>query len=78
MSWLALSLVLSIVLTIVLNVALRAFPHASDRLNERLNERLMRPPQERSHVRVFFPWKSMLIASVLLTIALNLLLLIFR
>ncbi len=78
MSWLALSIVLSIVLTIVLNVAIRAFPDAGRRMNERLTRLAERDEPQHSRVRVIFPWKAMLIGSLLLTIAINLLVWIFR
>ena len=78
MSWLALSIVLSIVLTIVLNVAIRAFPDTGRRMNERLTRMAERDEPGRSRVRVIFPWKAMLIGSLLLTIAINLVLLAFR
>ena len=70
------SLVLSVILTVVLNVFLRAFPGASDRAARRLDD-VMTPKtggRRGNRVRVFAPWKSMLVASLLLTIAINVLL----
>ena len=74
MEWLAVSLVLSVILTIVANVALRMFPRAGERMSERLEEYARREPDEppRSGVRVIFPWKAMIIGSIVLTIVLNL------
>jgi hypothetical protein len=76
MNWLVASLVLSIVLTVALNVVIRLFPNAPDRVARRLDEldRGQRgPDDDRPRVRVYFPWKWMLVASLLLTLALNLL-----
>jgi hypothetical protein len=77
-SWLALSLVLSVVLTVVLNVALRLFPGAGQRLL-RAFARLTWPHRYGTdgtdgRVRVVVPWKTMIVASVLLTVAINLIL----
>ena len=76
MSWLAASLVLSIVLTIVLNLAIRLFPGAGQRLGDSL-ERLAAPPPgqaaDERRVRVMFPWRLMLLVSIVGTIVLNLL-----
>ncbi len=68
MRWLVLSVALSLVLTVLLNVGLRLFPGASSR-------RAPRPQAaEGQRIRVFVPWKAMVLVSVLLTILLNLLL----
>jgi hypothetical protein len=73
-----LSLVASIVLTVLVNVALWIFPRVGERFEESLRraaERAKPEPDDtnRSAVRVLFPWKLMLIASLVLTLALNLL-----
>jgi hypothetical protein len=85
MSWLAFSLVASVILTIVLNVALRLFPGAGHRLAEGFDRVAEGNRDERNsddgsrqRVRVFFPWKAMLIGSLLLTVAINVALIIFR
>jgi hypothetical protein len=75
MNWLLVSLVASVVLTIVLNVGLRAFRGPGDRTSRRLEswpgaDDQRRPGSER-RVAVFFPWKAALIASLVLTILLN-------
>jgi hypothetical protein len=80
MSALAFSIVASVVLTIVLNVALRLFPGAGQRASEaiaRLTERSTRDTaseEDQRRVRVIVPWKAMLLASLALTLLLNLLL----
>ena len=81
--WLVVSIVLSIVLTIVVNLVLWLFPGAGRRAADgmgRLADNADRraPDGGGSHVRVIFPWKAMLIGSIVLTLALNLLLLLAR
>ena len=71
MNWLVTSLVLSVVLTIVLNVALRVFPGAGDRVVSRIEQ--TDATDDAPRVRVFFPWKAMLVASLLLTLVVNVL-----
>jgi hypothetical protein len=78
--WLAFSLVASLVLTVLLNLAIRLWPGAAERGARRMSEwterqepRDARPGQ----VRLITPWKAMLIGSVVLTIALNLLIRLF-
>jgi hypothetical protein len=71
---LALSLVLSLVLTIVLNVVLRVVPRAGDRAASALARAAQpRPGEPERRVQVFVPWKAMLVASVVLTLLVNLL-----
>ncbi len=73
MNWLVLSIVLSIVLTVVLNLGVRAFPNGPRRLQERADSWVERQADDSSpRVRVFFPWKAMLIGSIVLTVLLNL------
>jgi hypothetical protein len=81
--WLLFSLVASVVLTVVLNVALRMFPGAGRALGnlfDRITERVDTPSDEAGEapdeprVRVIVPWKLMLVASVILTVVINLLL----
>ncbi len=76
MSWLAFSLVASVILTVVLNVALRLFPGARDRLSESLDR--VAADGEPNPARVIVPWKAMLIGSLLLTVAINVVPVIFR
>jgi hypothetical protein len=72
--WLAISIVLSIVLTVVLNVALRAFPRAGEQIDQRLTQLA----EERPEGGVYFPWKAMIVVSLVLTIGLNLFLWVLR
>lgn len=68
------SLVVSIVLTVVLNLLVRAFPGATDRGLRRLDgwaESQSQVQRSDRRVRVYFPWKSMLLASLVLTIVVN-------
>lgn len=78
--FLIVSIVASVVLTVLLNVALRAFPRSAERLDERVTRLTERPSSpahdETGRVRVVFPWKAMLIGSLVLTVVLNLLLML--
>jgi hypothetical protein len=82
--WLVVSIVLSVVLTVAVNVIFWLFPDAGRGIGDavgRLAEDADRRSTDRgdgSHVRVIVPWKAMLIGSLVLTVALNLLLLIGR
>ena len=82
MSPLAFSIVASIVLTVVLNLVLWMFPGAGQRLGEAVTRLVERSDNqdgaETGRVRFYFPWKAMLIGSIALTIAINVLLLLFR
>ena len=82
MSPLAFSILASIVLTVVLNLMLRLFPGAARRLGDAVTRLAERPADqsgaEPGRVRFFFPWKLMLIGSIVLTIAINLLLVLLR
>lgn len=78
MTWLVASVVLSVVLTVILNVGARLFPDAGRRAARRIDESTWgRDPRDRS-IRVWAPWKVMILASAVLTIVLNLLLWIAR
>jgi hypothetical protein len=88
--WLVVSIVLSIVLTVVVNFVLWLFPGAGRRVADgfgRLAENADRwstkgdgahVAEGGSHVRVFVPWKAMLIGSIVLTVAINVLLALTR
>ena len=81
--WLVVSIVLSIVLTVVVNLALWLFPGAGRRVADgfgRLTEDADRAASGRagSSVHVFAPWKAMLIGSIVLTVVLNVVLLLWR
>jgi hypothetical protein len=71
--WLALSIVLSVVLTVALNVALRLFPSANARIARGVERHTVLNRDDRG-TRVIVPWKTMLVASVVLTILSNVLL----
>lgn len=76
MDWLVLSLVASVVLTVVLNVAIRLWPGAARRGEQQLTNwaQRQRPTElgsEQRRVQVIVPWKAMLLASLGLTILLN-------
>jgi hypothetical protein len=82
--WLAASIVLSVALTLALNIALRLFPGSGQRLFQAFN-RLVSPPADPAdnpannadrRVRVFVPWKAMIVGSLVLTVAINLTLLL--
>ena len=71
------SIIASVVLTLALNLIPRLFPNASQRTMERVQEKLEEQHKrvetgERPRVQVFFPWKMMLLASIVLTVFLNL------
>jgi len=75
--WLIVSLVLSVVLTLVANVALRVFPDLGPRVARWFTAFTAseKPDQsaQSSHVRVYFPWRAMIVVSVILTVLLSLL-----
>ena len=72
------SIVLSLVLTLVLNLVLWAFPGLGRWIAERSRRAMERPSPRPSdeaegRVRVIVPWKLMLVVSIALTVALNVL-----
>ena len=75
MRWLVISVGLSVILTVLLNVALRAFPDAGHRLVRSLTTFASPGADDaRSNdrrVRVFMPWKAMILGSLILTIVVN-------
>jgi hypothetical protein len=78
-TWLAFSIAASVVLTLVLNVALRVFPDARLRLHDSLRRTLERAHRSTDEpdvprVHVVFPWKVMLVGSLVLTLLINLIL----
>ena len=81
-SWLVVSIVLSVALTLALNLAIRLFPGAGQRMGEgleRLAERAAQEhPDDDRRVRVWVPWKLMLVVSLVGTVVLNLVLLLRR
>ena len=70
------SLIASIVLTLVLNLLPMLFPNVAAKAERKIVEKMQETHKDRidpntSNVRVFFPWKVMLVISILLTIAVN-------
>jgi hypothetical protein len=78
-SWLWISVAISVVLTVVANLVLLLFPGLGTRISDGTAEgadRSAPKPNEdprRRHVRVIVPWKAMLIGSLILTVAVNVL-----
>ncbi len=70
--WLLFSILLSVGLTVLLNLLPRVFPGVQARMEGKLSERFKQDNGGDSQVRVFFPWKFMLIGSIVLSLALNL------
>ena len=79
MPWLVVSIVLSVALTLALNLWLRMFPQAGRRMERRVIELSAPRPADGSRssnrrIRVWAPWKAMLLASLVLTVLVNILL----
>ena len=77
------SIIASIVLTVVLNILPLLFPNAAAKLQKKLEENARRAierheDETRPRVKVFFPWKAMLIGSIVLTVLVNLISLLVR
>lgn len=74
--WLLVSIIGSVVLTVALNLILRLFPDTARRAQDRLFEEMQASdePDEAPgpRFRVFFPWRFMLVASIVLTLLANL------
>ena len=83
-SFLWASLIGSIVLTVLLNAIPRLFPGPSRKAEQRLHDWLVDaeeardPATPKRRVQVYFPWKGMLIASVVLTVLVNVVGVFFR
>ncbi|MDH4076658.1 MAG: hypothetical protein OEY41_05600 [Acidimicrobiia bacterium] len=85
-------LITSLVLTITLNVVIRLIPGLPDRLGRWMASLLAPPPagpgepagpDDRSgrsapRVRVYVPWKAMIVGSIVLSVGLNLVALLLR
>jgi hypothetical protein len=70
------SIIGSVVLTVLINVLPMIFPKASrkaqEKISERVNDAIEKAERgERPRVQVFFPWKAMLIISIVLTLLVN-------
>ena len=70
--WLVFSLIASLLLTVGVNALLWLFPGIGKSAERRFLEQAQRTAQGNPGVRVIFPWKTMLLVSILGTIALNL------
>lgn len=71
--WLLFSIIASVVLTVALNLILRLFPSTARRTEDRLFQEMRKAEKAPGPgFRIYFPWKFMLIASVGLTVLLNL------
>lgn len=75
--FLIISLIASLVLTLALNLLPVLFPRVAAKAERKLAEKLQESHQNRVNpntpkVRVFFPWKAMLILSIVLTLFVNL------
>ncbi|WP_299876895.1 hypothetical protein [uncultured Cocleimonas sp.] len=71
------SIVGSVILTVLLNALPLIFPNASDKLQKKIEENARRnieqhQDDDQPRVKVFFPWKAMLIGSIVLTVLVNL------
>lgn len=78
-NWLIVSIVGSVVLTVLLNLLPMLFPKTARRAQERMIEEIQKQhdweddaARPGPSVKVFFPWKTMLIGSLLLTVLINL------
>jgi len=70
------SLIASVVLTLALNILPMLFPNAAAKAERKIVEKMQETHKDRidpntPKVRVFFPWKAMIIISILLTITVN-------
>lgn len=71
------SIIASVVLTILLNLLPLLFPKGAKKVQQKLEENARNMIEQdedsnRPRVKVFFPWKAMLIGSIILTILVNL------
>jgi len=71
------SLIASVVLTLILNLAPALFPKSSQKIEKKVHDKLNESLADQEagnspRVRVFFPWKAMLLISVVLTVLVNL------
>lgn len=71
------SVIASVVLTLALNLLPLLFPRTANTVHRKLEQQARRAIEqnedpERPNIKVFFPWKAMLIASIGLTVLVNL------
>jgi len=70
------SIIGSIILTIVLNVLPLLFPNAATKIQKKFEKNARRfieqhEDDNQPRVKIFFPWKAMLIGSLILTVLVN-------
>ncbi len=70
------SIAASIILTVILNALPLLFPNAATKIQKKIEENARQAIEQhedtnRPRVKVFFPWKVMLIGSILLTVLIN-------
>ncbi len=71
------SLIASVVLTALINILPMLFPKTAQKAQRKIKEKVEESFNEQEHgtgprVKVFFPWKTMLIVSLVLTVLVNL------
>jgi hypothetical protein len=71
------SVIGSIIVTAALNILPLLFPNAATKMQKKIEENARRAIEQhedsnRPRVKVFFPWKAMLIGSIVLTVLVNL------
>ena len=76
-NFLTYSIIGSIVLTIAMNVLPLLFPNAAAKVQRKIEDNARRAIEQHEddtqpRVKVFFPWKAMLIGSLVLTVLVNL------
>ena len=75
------SIVASVVLTIAVNALPLLFPNAAAKVQKKVEENARRAIEQHEdtnlpRVKVFFPWKVMLIGSIILTLLVNLIMML--
>jgi len=76
-NFLTYSIIGSIVLTVIINVLPLIFPNAAAKMQRKIEDNARRAIEQHEdnnqpRVKVFFPWKAMLIGSIILTVLINL------
>jgi len=77
------SIVGSIVLTVVLNILPLLFPNAAAKIQKKIEENARDAIEQHEdvnlpRVKVFFPWKAMIVGSIVLTVLVNIIGLLAR
>ena len=71
------SIIASIILTVLINLFPAIFPKSAERLHRKLEQQSQRAIEQnqdpnRPNIKIFFPWKAMILISIGLTILVNL------